>query len=168
MLDKFDDEDLKDLDETKIDETPNEDNLESAMKPHDYSARRILVWEADDERRNNAVEILSGLLTGAFVQGVATEKDALARLDSEPWDTFVVDFYNEGLSASEFIKRVNNYPNSILVALNLAPFTLPEERNRYKLEPLRKLFDIEKPKSEDDEEVKPGEDEDSEEDLPEE
>ena len=54
---------------------------------------------------------------------------------------------------------MNNYPNSILVALNLAPFTLPEERNRYKIEPLRKLFEIEKPKSE--EEMAESSDDDS-------
>ena len=57
------------------------------------------------------------------------------------------------------MKKVNNYPDSILVALNLAPFTLPEERNRYKIEPLRKLFEIEKPKAEDEEAS--SEDEDS-------
>ena len=82
------------------------------------------------------------------MEGVATEAEALQKLDEELWDTFVVDFYNEGCSESEFVKKVNNYPNSILVALNLAPFTLPEERNRYKIEPLRKLFEVEKPKSE--------------------
>lgn len=130
------------------DEPPNEDNIESAMKPRDYSSRRVLLWEGDENRRNCAVEVVSGLLTGAYVEGVATEAEALTKLDEELWDTFVVDFYNEGCSESEFVKKVNNYPNSILVALNLAPFTLPEERNRYKVEPLRKLFEIEKPKSE--------------------
>ena len=140
-------------------ERANEDNIESAMKPHDYSSRRVLVWEGDDQRRNYAVEVISTLLTGAFVEGVATEAEALQKLDEELWGTFVVDFYNEGCSESEFVKKVNNYPDSILVALNLAPFTLPEERNRYKIEPLRKLFEIEKPKAEDEEAS--SEDEDS-------
>ena len=89
----------------------------------------------------------------------ASTTEALQKLDEELWDTFVVDFYNEGCSESEFVKKVNNYPDSILVALNLAPFTLPEERNRYKIEPLRKLFEIEKPKAEDEEAS--SEDEDS-------
>ena len=129
----------------------NEDNIESAMKPRDYSSRRILLWEGDENRRNYALEVISTLLTGAFIEGVATEAEALQKLDEELWDTFVVDFYNEGCSESEFVKKVNNYPNSILVALNLAPFTLPEERNRYRIEPLRKLFEIEKPKAEDEE-----------------
>jgi hypothetical protein len=132
----------------EIPEYINEDNIESALKPRDYSSRRVLIWEGDENRRNYAVEVISGLLTGAFVEGVATEAEALKKLDEELWDTFVVDFYNEGCSESEFVKKVNNYPDSILVALNLAPFTLPEERNRYKVEPLRKLFEIEKPKTE--------------------
>ncbi len=132
------------------DEPANQDNIESALKPRDYSSRRVLIWEADENRRKYAVEVVSGLLTGAYVEGVASEADALQKLDEELWDTFVVDFYNEGCSESEFVKKVNNYPNSILVALNLAPFTLPEERNRYKVEPLRKLFEIEKAKSEED------------------
>lgn len=132
------------------DEPANQDNIESALKPRDYSSRRVLIWEADENRRKYAVEVVSGLLTGAYVEGVASEADALQKLDEELWDTFVVDFYNESCSESEFVKKVNNYPNSILVALNLAPFTLPEERNRYKVEPLRKLFEIEKAKSDDD------------------
>lgn len=132
----------------EIPEYINEDNIESALKPRDYSSRRVLIWEGDENRRNYAVEVISGLLTGAFVEGVATEAEALKKLDEELWDTFVVDFYNEGCSESEFVKKVNNYPDSILVALNLAPFTLPEERNRYKVEPLRKLFEVEKPKTE--------------------
>lgn len=148
--------------ESEIPEFANEENMESAMKTRDYSSRRILLWEGDENRRNCAVEVVSGLLTGAFVDSVATEEEALRKLDEELWDTFVVDFYNEGCSESEFVKKVNNYPNSILVALNFAPFTLPEERNRYKIEPLRKLFEIEKPKSADDaEKLEDGFDEDA-------
>ncbi len=147
MVNTFDED--KDLDFISG-ESANEDNIESALKPRDYSSRRVLIWEGDENRRNYAIEVISSLLTGAYVEGVASEAEALQKLDEELWDTFVVDFYNEGCSESEFVKKVNNYPNAILVALNLAPFTLPEERNRYKIEPLRRLFEIEKPKSEED------------------
>lgn len=151
-----------DFDRIPEDEQFNEENIESAMKQRDYSSRRVLLWEGDESRRNYAVEVVSGLLTGAYVEGVATEAEALTKLDEELWDTFVVDFYNEGCSESEFVKKVNNYPNSILVALNLAPFTLPEERNRYRVEPLRKLFEVEKAKPEVEE---TDSDEDSEDDF---
>lgn len=90
------------------------------------------------------VEVLSDLLVGAYVKGVKTEIEALALLDSEEWDTFVVDFYTEGVSASEFIKRVNNYPDAILVAIAMTPLRLLEEREPAKLESLRRLFDYEK------------------------
>lgn len=157
-----DNQNFDDSPEREIPEFTNEENLESAMKTRDYSSRRILLWEGDENRRNCAVEVVSGLLTGAFVEAVATEEEALRKLDEELWDTFVVDFYNEGCSESEFVKKVNNYPNSILVALNFGPFTLPEERNRYKIEPLRKLFEIEKPKSSDESEnIEDGFDEDA-------
>ena len=45
---------------------------------------------------------------------------------------------------SDFIKRVNNYPGSILVAISMGPLTLPEEREPAKAETLRRLFDIER------------------------
>ena len=105
MADMIDDEELN-----VSEEKPNEDNIESAMKPRDYSLRRVLLWEPDENRRNCAIEVISGLLTGAFVDGVGTEEEALQKLDEELWDTFVVDFYNEGCSESEFIKKVNTFP----------------------------------------------------------
>ena len=165
MPGKFDDDDdLEDIKEGKGEDAPNEDNLESAMQVRDYSNRRVLVWEPDELHRKAAVEVLTTLLTGAFVQGLASEADALAALDKDTWDTFVVDFYTEGASASDFVKRVNNMPNAILVALSLANFTLPEERNRFKLEPLRKLFDIEKIQPADDLDGVPADEEDADKD----
>ena len=82
---------------------------------------------------------------GATIKPVKTEAEALEQLESEDWDTFVVDFYSEGVSESEFIKRVNNYPGSILVAISMAPLTLPDERDPAKTELLRRLFDMDKP-----------------------
>ena len=70
---------------------------------------------------------------------------AMEQIENDDWDTFVVDFYTEGVSSSEFVKCANNYPGSILVAINMAPLTLPDERDPAKTELLRRLFDIEKP-----------------------
>ena len=47
----------------------------------------------------------------------------------------------------DFIKSVNNYPGSILVAINMGPLTLPDERDPAKTELLRRLFDMERPAS---------------------
>lgn len=136
-----DDEEFEDSEKELMDE-PLE---EAAPIVRDYSQRQILIWENDDARRDACLEVLTDLLVGATIKAVATESEALDQLEKEDWDTFVVDFYTEGVSESEFIKRVNNYPGSILVAISMGPLTLPDERDPAKTELLRKLFDMDKP-----------------------
>lgn len=144
-IDDFDEPLSIDDDDDNIDSDESESSsVDQAPLIRDYSDRRVLVWEEDDERCSITVEVLSDLLVGAYVKGVNTESEALALLDSDEWDTFVVDFYTEGVSVSEFIKRVNNYPDSILVAISMTPLKLQEEREPAKLETLRRLFDFEK------------------------
>lgn len=125
----------------KFDEDPEEGFVPQVR---DYSDRRILIWEEDEARRNACLEVLSDLLMGATIKAVATESEALEQIEADDWDTFVVDFYTEGVSESDFIKRVNNYPGSILVALSMGPLTLPDELDPAKTEYLRRLFDIER------------------------
>ena len=122
---------------------PEEEGLAPVVR--DYSERRILIWEEDDARRNACLEVLSDVLVGAFFKAVKTEAEAMEQIENDDWDTFVVDFYTEGVSASDFVKCANNYPGSILVAINMAPLTLPDERDPAKTELLRRLFDMEKP-----------------------
>ncbi len=129
--DDFDNEDL-----------PLEEEQETPIV-HDYTDRRILLWEEDETRRNVSLEFLTDLLSGAEIEAVATEEEALDALDNDDWDTFVVDFMNDGVSNSEFVKRANNYPASIVVAISLAFLEL-EERDPVKLEQIRRLFDVEK------------------------
>ena len=142
-FEKFDDEeDLGDFDQNLLE---SGDFNESAPVIRDYSQRQILIWEEDDARREACLEVLTDLLVGATIKPVKTEAEALEQLENEDWDTFVVDFYSEGVSDSEFIKRVNNYPGSILVAISMGPLTLPDERDPAKTELLRRLFDMDKP-----------------------
>lgn len=143
------DDEIDDLDEPLSLEDDDDEVGESSSSDQtpvvrDYTTRRVLVWEEDDERCGITVEVLSDLLVGAYVKGVKTESEALALLEADEWDTFVVDFYTEGVSVSEFIKRVNNYPDAILVAIAMSPLKLLEEREPAKLESLRRLFDFEK------------------------
>ena len=140
-FDTFDDEEFDESEKELLDE-PLE---ETVPVVRDYSQRQILIWEKDDARREACLEVLTDLLVGATIKTVATEAEALEQLEKEDWDTFVVDFYTEGVSESEFIKRVNNYPGSILVAISMGPLTLPDERDPSKTELLRRLFDMEKP-----------------------
>ena len=142
-FEKFDDEeDLGDFDQNLLE---SGDFNESAPVVRDYSQRQILIWEEDDARREACLEVLTDLLVGATIKPVKTEAEALEQLENEDWDTFVVDFYSEGVSESEFIKRVNNYPGSILVAISMGPLTLPDDRDPAKTELLRRLFDMDKP-----------------------
>ena len=142
-IDDFDDEEMDESAKAFFDEEESTENAQSVVR--DYSERRVLIWESDDVHRNACLEVLSDLLVGATIKAVKTEEEAMDQIENDDWDTFVVDFSTEGVSASDFIKRVNNYPGSILVAINMGPLTLPDERDPAKTELLRRLFDMERP-----------------------
>ncbi|SHL06212.1 hypothetical protein SAMN05720468_11277 [Fibrobacter sp. UWEL] len=139
----FDDEEMDESAEALFDE----ESEGSATQVRDYSDRCILIWEEDDARRDACLEVLTDLLVGATIKAVKTEAEAQDLLENEDWDTFVVDFYTEGVSESEFIKNANNYPGAILVAINMGPLTLAEEREPARTELLRRLFDVERANS---------------------
>ena len=142
-IDEFEDEEMDESAKPFFDD----EELAESEQPEvrDYSERRVLIWEDDDVHRNACLEVLSDLLVGATIKAVKTEEEALEQIENEDWDTFVVDFYTDGVSSSDFIKSVNNYPGSILVAINMGPLTLPDERDPAKTELLRRLFDMERP-----------------------
>lgn len=139
---------IDDFDDEEMDESAKEffdDESESSTPVvRDYSDRCILIWEEDDTRREICLEVLTDLLVGATIKAVKTEAEAQEQLENDDWDTFVVDFYTEGVSESEFVKNANNYPGSILVAINMGPLTLAEERDPARTELLRRLFDVER------------------------
>lgn len=140
-IDNFDDEEM---DEAALQMFDSEESLSQTPQVRDYSDRRILIWEEDDSHRDACLEVLTDLLVGATIKAVKTEAEAQEQLENDDWDTFVVDFYTEGVSSSDFIKSANNYPGSILVAINMGPLTLPEERDPMRTELLRRLFDVER------------------------
>ena len=90
-IEKFDDDD--DLEEFDKNLLESEDFEQNAPVVRDYSQRQILIWEEDDARRDACLEVLTDLLVGATIKAVKTEAEALEQLESEDWDTFVVDFY---------------------------------------------------------------------------
>lgn len=146
---KIEDEDEDSLDfddELPEEEEPNELNIESALVPRDYSDRKILVLEMDETHRQVTLDALQDILTGANIKGVSSIEEGIQVMSQDTWDTFVVDLQEPGVSVSNFVKKVNNLSEAILVAISYQTIVAGEVRNRVKLEPLRKLFDIEKPK----------------------
>ncbi|MCQ2098311.1 MAG: hypothetical protein MJY87_10280 [Fibrobacter sp.] len=139
-IDDFEDEEMDESAEALF----ADESEGTANQVRDYSDRCILIWEEDDARREACLEVLTDLLVGASIKAVKTEAEAQNLLENEDWDTFVVDFYTEGVSESEFIKNANNYPGAILVAINMGPLTLAEEREPARTELLRRLFDVER------------------------
>lgn len=144
MAKEFDNFDDEEMDEAALEKFESEDALAQTPQVRDYSDRRILIWEEDDSHREACLTVLTDLLVGATIKAVKTEAEAQEELENDDWDTFVVDFYTEGVSSSDFIKSANNYPGSILVALNMGPLTLAEERDPARTELLRRLFDVER------------------------
>ena len=142
MAKEFDNFDDDEMDEAALEKFAPE--AEMVPQVRDYSDRRILIWEDDDSHREACLEVLTDLLVGATIKAVKTEAEAQEQLENDDWDTFVVDFYTEGVSESDFIKSANNYPGSILVAINMGPLTLPDERDPSRTELLRRLFDVER------------------------
>ncbi len=134
---------MKKEEDFEEDDLPLGDDEPAGPVVHDYTNRHILLWEEDEARRNASLEFLTDLLSGAEIVAVATEEEAIEALDNDDWDTFVVDFMDEGVSDSEFVKCANNYPASIVVAISFAFLEL-EERDAAKLEQIRRLFDVEK------------------------
>lgn len=130
--------------DTEIDlEKETELATETSTETAQEYVHKILLWEDDESRRAAALEFLTDLLSGAEITAVSSEEEALEALDADDWEAFVVDFMNEEVSASEFVKRANNYPAAIVVAISLAFLEL-EDRDSLKLEQVRRLFVVEK------------------------
>lgn len=137
----------KKMEEEELEEffEANEHNIESASMERDYSDRKILVMDHNPETCENTRDVLAELLTGAYVDLADTMEKGEIMLDENDYDTAVVDLRTEEVSKSEFVKKVNN-SDLVLIALTYEQLSLSDERSRFKLEPLRKLFEFEKAK----------------------
>jgi len=140
------DDDFEDFEDKILDEEEAEVGLESALVPRDYSGRKVLLLELDDAHRPLTLEVLQDMLTGATIKVARTIEEGLKIMDADEWDTYVVDLQEPGVSVSNFVKQVNNLVDAMLVSIPYQTIVAGEVRNRFKLEPLRKLFDIEKVK----------------------
>jgi DNA-binding NtrC family response regulator len=138
-----DDEDFELIDDDLLEEA-NEHNIESASVPRDYSSRKILIVDENEVDGARCLEVIQDLLTGALVRLCSNLNKASAEFSKDEYDTVIIDLQRPGMSTSDFVKEINNYEEVSLVALDIPSLNSAEARNRFKLEPMRKLFDLEK------------------------
>jgi hypothetical protein len=136
-----------------LDEEGNEDNIMSARQEHDYSARHMLFLITNEAVRAPMQEVFRQILPHGKLDFTQTpEEGEAAILNAEtqnaPYDTFVVDFKEAGVAESAFTKKILGRPGALLLAIDYAATAFDEDKNRYKLEPLRRLFDVEVRKTE--------------------
>lgn len=108
--------------------------------------RTVLLVEANEERLKIAEEILTEVLVGSTITTIDDIDDAIDALDEDNFDTVIIDFATEDVTDSEFIKVVNNDADIELISFNIDNLDMNDDNNRYKLEPLKKLFEKDKPK----------------------
>lgn len=108
--------------------------------------RTVLLVEPNEDRMKTSEEILTEVLVGSTITAIDDIEDAIDALDEDNFDTVIIDFAIEGVTESEFIKVVNNDADIELISFNIDNLDMNDDNNRYKLEPLKKLFEKEKSK----------------------
>ena len=109
----------------------------------DASHRKILVVEPDEIRCEILLGIFKEVLTGAEFETTTDLEAGQALWEDNPFDTVVVDFMNDGVTESEFVKALNNDPTTTLIAFTLDGIDLTDDKNKYRLDPVKKLFEVE-------------------------
>ncbi len=144
-IDEVDDIEISELDD-EIDQLEKEllEESSNAMRerPTPVSGpRRVLVVEPDETRRKLMVAIVCELMPGSSVQEAEDEDEAEVALEEDEFEMAILDLQVPGFSSSEFVRTVNNNESTILVSLNLNNLEPGDEKNKSKIDPLRKLFE---------------------------
>ena len=106
--------------------------------------RIVLLVEPNPERLKIAQDILKEVLVGSTITSIDDIADAEEALDEDNFDTVIIDFGIEGVTTSDFVKVVNNEVDIELISFNIDNVDTNDDNNRFKLEPLKKLFEKEK------------------------
>ncbi len=106
--------------------------------------RIVLLVEPNPERLKIAQDILKEVLVGSTITSIDDIDDAEEALDEDNFDTVIIDFGIEGVTTSDFVKVVNNAVDIELISFNIDNVDTNDDNNRFKLEPLKKLFEKEK------------------------
>ncbi len=146
-------DEIGEIDDVEISELDDEiDQLEKELMEESSNAmrerptpvsgpRRVLVVEPDETRRKLMVAIVCELMPGSSVQEAEDEDEAEVALEEDEFEMAILDLQVPGFSSSEFVRTVNNNESTILVSLNLNNLEPGDEKNKSKIDPLRKLFE---------------------------
>ncbi|MBO7501171.1 MAG: response regulator [Fibrobacterales bacterium] len=103
--------------------------------------RHVLIVEPDEERRKLMVAIATELMPNATLQEAEDDEEGEVALEEDEFQMVVMDLQVPGFSTSEFVRTVHNNESIVFVALSLDNFEPGDEKNRLKLDSLRKLFE---------------------------
>ena len=103
--------------------------------------RHVLIVEPDEERRKLMVAIATELMPNATLQEAEDDEEGEVALEEDEFQMVVMDLQVPGFSTSEFVRTVHNNESITFVALSLDNFEPGDEKNRLKLDSLRKLFE---------------------------
>ena len=137
------------MNEEELDEFAGEelnDELEGSVEDEkrDYSDRSILLVEPDEAKAKAVEDILQLILPGVNLVQVDDCDEAMEVSTDGEFDTYIIDLQYDEFSTSEFIKDANNDSDVLLVAFDVTNIDPADYTNRFKLEPLKKLFDNDK------------------------
>ena len=125
-------------DDSAADEAPiPSGSIEPAFK----GERHVLIVEPDEERRKLMAAIAAELMPNATLQEAEDDEEAEVALEEDEFQMVVMDLQVPGFSTSEFVRTVHNNESITFVALSLDNFEPGDEKNRLKLDSLRKVFE---------------------------
>jgi CheY-like chemotaxis protein len=111
----------------------------------DASDIRLLVVEDNSETMGRILEVLNQVLVGGVMDSAESLEIAEEMIENNDYNHVVLDLRNEGYSNSELVKALNNSGQIKLIAFCMASLDLEDEENVYRLDPVKKLFEAEKP-----------------------
>ena len=114
--------------------------------------RKILVVDEEGPRRDETVNVVQVLVPNAEIEVANSPEEAHAAMEKK-YDTYVVNLLMPGYSSSEFVKTVQNHDEHPLL-VGFAADKMSDAfdpKKGIKVKPLRKLFEQELPKSDEEE-----------------
>lgn len=131
-----------DWDDRVSDDLPEEDDsFDEVDVTLDASERRYLLVDPDEYHAEKVLGVLRAVLVGAEIELAMDPEEAMVALVEDEYDAVILDFKIEGFSNSELVKYLNNDPETQVVCFSLESLDASEDGTRFRLEPVKKLFE---------------------------